>query len=268
MREIRRGDGIVRDIRDNFPIEPLPYDVLLWSGGPDALMAYFALAQRGSEETIRLLFVDLGHGEIELQSADRLASMIGKADEMVADYSLSDFVKWEVGGGTALPLRNLLMAMVASYYGDRIWMGIGREQSAHDKRQDVLRRLATVISDCYPDTSAKSKTSWCKGRKITIGSPIFHWTKSQGLQWFLNTIENAQELWLTSRSCFSSELWQCGDCTSCLQRALAELEILGKVITEYEVDPRQTERAREWVRRAKAGLVKPVDLRPILDHLA
>jgi 7-cyano-7-deazaguanine synthase in queuosine biosynthesis len=184
--------------------------ILLISGGIDSLIAWFYLKKPW------MLYCKLGHK----YQAKELASLkgLGQAipefkEKLIFDNSL-EIGSWEVGDKAYIPNRNLLLAICASNFSDRIYMGGIKGDDVEDKNPKAFK----VMSKCLTKIS--------KNRQIKILSPFWKMTKEQIIKWYL--LQGYPAEWLNiSISCYDKNYkGQCGECPSCFRKWIA-LESVG-----------------------------------------
>lgn len=201
-------------------------DVLLFSGGLDSLIAYFYL------ENPLCLFVNMHqkYAEIELECVKKMQQEIGM--DLIIDDTTFDFHEVEQDDLT-IPNRNAYLAMLASNYGDNIWMAAVDGDYNHDKTPEIFDAMSMFLSKL-------------KGRPIHVKSPFWNMTKTEMIKWYINQGYNIE--WLKmSYSCFAGNKYQCGRCSSCLRRWVGMYN--NGIIEDYEEDPITWERIPEYIKR-------------------
>ena len=174
--------------------------VLLYSGGMDSW-----LISRLWNPDIKL-FVNVGTKSC-IEEMKRLPK-----DVIVED--LSFLGKFEQKGENFfLPLRNLFLVEVASYYGDVICLGATGQSTHFDKNSIFAEKTESVVNYLYSENSNK---------KIQIVMPYLNKTKEQMLTEFVEKGGDLKEAFESSFSCYSPiNGKECGVCNSCKRKIKA-----------------------------------------------
>ena len=178
-------------------------DVLLFSGGIDSLSAWFYLGNPKS------IYIDMmtKYSQKEIECIKELEKLIPDLNvEIVKGINLGQF---EEGVNAFIPNRNLILASIACNYGDRIIMAGIKDDNVEDKNPKAFKKMSEVL------------TLISKDRKIEVYSPFWKMSKTDIVGWMLDNVIDAEKMLRTSVSCYSSESLQCGDCPSCLRKAIA-----------------------------------------------
>ena len=175
--------------------------VLLYSGGMDSA------ALRFLHMPDVLLYVDLG---TEYSSWERSHLPAG-----TIILELKDLGKLEVPGGI-LPGRNLILATIASCYGERILLGATKEDRVLDKSTKFCRDTGELLSYLW------SPQWWTAGKTIGVEAPLKGLTKSEILAMYKENGGNLQELADNSYSCYHPEGDEpCWTCKPCVRKWMA-----------------------------------------------
>ncbi len=190
--------------------------VLLYSGGMDSLLADFFW-----QPDLRL-YCSIGHRYegIELSAMKN----IGLPWIQDSRLSLSDKEREDA----IIPLRNLFFIAIASFYGDRIGLGVLSGEVNGDKSVLFKDLLTDTLNKCY------EPSYWSDGRHIEVHYPIGTMTKAQAVKRYLLFGGDVSKL-LTTVSCYSGEDIHCGVCSNCLKRYIA-LQLNG-IDEPYKQDP-------------------------------
>lgn len=186
-------------------------EVLCLSGGLDSIIAYFYLKHP------QPLYFKLGHRyeKKELNSIRNLEKLIPDFNPIYIDNL--KLGEWEYGDNAYIPMRNLLIATMASMYGDKIYIVGIKGDRVGDKSPEAFDIMSFAMN--FIKKSDR--------KKIEIASPFWKMTKSDIIEWFLQNVDNAEEIMRTSVSCYDEKtLGQCGACPSCFRKWIA-LEVNG-----------------------------------------
>ncbi len=205
-------------------------DILLFSGGLDSYIAYFYLQKP------TCLFIDLKHkyAEVEKRTVCRLQPYMGNS--IIIEDHVLNLSKWEQED-SIIPLRNIYMAMIATNYGDNIWV-IGVEGDyVHDKSPLAFEKMSMFL------------TSFCE-RPIKIDSPFWNMTKTEHVAWYVQNGYSISEL-LKTYSCFDPDGIHCGHCPSCFRRWIAMFN--NDIQEQYKKNPLDWPMIPEYIERMKNG---------------
>lgn len=183
-------------------------DILLFSGGVDSLIGYFWLHRP------KILYFKMGHKyeKKELNCIENLCKLIPNLKENLTIIDDIKLGKYENGKNAYIRFRNILMAEVASNYGERIIICGVKGDNISDKSLKAYKKM----NNCLNEISKKDD------KHIQIFSPFWTYTKTNLIKWGLENIPNFIELLKNSVSCYDEHtLGQCGKCNSCLRKAIA-----------------------------------------------
>lgn len=190
------------------PIKPnYSKTVLLFSGGMDSIMAWKLY------KPDILLYIKCGskYEKKEIAFCKRLIKKY-KAP-IIFDNSLS-LGQWE-RSDAIIPLRNLLFISIASYYGDKIYIGAMNGDRTLDKSIEFLAKTQRLLGYLY------QKQHWTDLRHIKIealyGKRL---TKTELVSEYLSTGYD-KKLLIESLSCYDAKEGHCGNCKPCFRKWVA-----------------------------------------------
>jgi len=178
--------------------------ILLFSGGMDSLIAWYYLGKPDA------LYVNLGHryNRKEEQACLRISLETGMKIFFDRRLSLADKEMRDAN----IPLRNLFLCMIASYYVDtdvsEIYLITQKgEMGIPDRDMEFMRMASDLLSKLH-------------NRCITVLTPFKEMYKSDMVNWYL---ENALPLEILNMTvgCFSDKEGHCGDCGACFRKYVA-----------------------------------------------
>jgi len=175
-------------------------DVLLFSGGLDSYIASFYLKEP------LCLFIDLKHryADIEKNTIKNLREYM--TNQIIIEENILHLSKWE-REDAIIPLRNIYMSMIATNYGDNVWVVGVEGDLTHDKNPHAFEKMSRFL------------THFCD-RPISVDSPFWNMTKTEHVRWYIENGYSISEL-LKTYSCFSPSGLHCGHCSSCFRRWIA-----------------------------------------------
>jgi 7-cyano-7-deazaguanine synthase in queuosine biosynthesis len=174
--------------------------VILFSAGMDSHM----LAHAFPDAT--LLFIDSGarYTEKELASIKKTAPR-----EPIIVRNVLDLSQYE-RDDAIVPARNLLLATVASYYGDQLIIGATAGDNSTDKDAWFAELAATTLNHIY-------SCSHFNRPKVSIELPFKNLSKGQMLDEYLLSLGDLDTL-INTTSCYSDVDGHCGQCKACIRK--------------------------------------------------
>lgn len=192
--------------------------VILTSGGLDSIIAYYyAKIERGlSDEDILPLWVDLGH-PYNKKEENVIDCMPFEITKMRLDLIRSEFdnIPGKGDGQQIIPGRNLILASIASSFGEEIWlMALDGERHIYAKERDKSERFFKDATELltYVFNISRPET-----RLVT---PFENMTKTEILAWAIKNEVPKYVIKLTS-TCYDDKYKSCGDCPACFKRWVA-----------------------------------------------
>lgn len=187
--------------------------ILCLSGGIDSTVAWWYLGKPKG------IFFALNHKyqDKEIRAIYRLKKLTNDAfnPEIVPNLNLGNYEQ----PSSYIPNRNLLIASIASNYGNKIYIVGVKGDNVEDKSPLAFETMSFVLNTIRKPTDLK----------IEICSPFWHMTKTQIITWAIENIPNAEKVLQSTVSCYSplsvSE-HQCGACPACFRKWIA-LEAAG-----------------------------------------
>jgi len=211
-------------------------DVLLFSCGIDSLSAWFFMKKP------KCIYMDLNtpYSKKEMVTIKKLENLIPDLKvEIIKGINLGQFEK---GDKAFISNRNLILAAIACNYGNRIIIGGIEDDCVEDKCPKAFNAMSLCL-----ETIAKKPSPI-----IEVYSPFWSVSKSEIIQWMLEHVENVKQILRTSVSCYSEDLGQCGDCPSCLRKAVA-FEACGLNLDFFKKDVTRCSLIIQYIKDMKAG---------------
>ena len=225
---------------DDRATNELDREVLLFSGGVDSLIAWHYL------EFPQPLYVLAAHRYLskEVNCIENLSKIIPKLNvEFAHGPSLG---KFEFGDKAYIAQRNFHFALMASHYGNKIYMGGIKGDKVEDKTPEAFK----VISFAMNFVKKPSEPT------IKIKSPFWEMTKTDIIKWFLDNYPRAyvEKVLKTSISCYDQKTYgSCGRCSACFRKWIA-LESVGlKTWKWFEKDIRKWKGCKEYREKMEKG---------------
>ena len=113
-----------------------------------------------------------------------------------------------------IPNRNAHLVLLASHYGETIWLGSVYGDRSFDKDEAFYSHMTTLLDHMW------SEQHWTEERKFMISSPFKDKTKTQLVYEFLE-MDGTEEALLTSYSCYEGDEKHCGHCKACFRKWVA-----------------------------------------------
>lgn len=117
-----------------------------------------------------------------------------------------------------IPHRNTIMALLASNYGNKIYIGATKGDTTRDKDWTWKSQMDGLLNYFGEDTHKVAIDEY----PFEVRMPVKDLTKTQILEKYLDEGGDPQELVDYSRSCYNGEDGlECGRCRSCIRKAIA-----------------------------------------------
>lgn len=213
----------------------------MYSGGLDSLIAYYYLKHNHKVDPV-LVYCDIGHRyfDKELLAIERIKEQSNGAIRPILDHTLS-LGKWEQDNAN-IPMRNMFLAMVGSYYGNHIHVVCQKgEQDIPDRGPEFFAQATDMIT-------------FLNDRLIKIYPTFQDMTKTEMVKWYLDNGFDPNIL-KSSISCYSSTGRLCGRCSSCFRRWVAMS--LNGIEEKYDQKPWEWVGVPSYVERIKTGKIHP-----------
>jgi len=177
--------------------------ILLFSGGIDSLSAWFYLGKP------KAMYINLKtkYSKKEMKCIKELQKLI--PDLTVDIINDINFGQFEEKKNAYIPNRNLLLSIIASNYSNNIILAGIKDDVVEDKNPKAFKEMSKLL------------TLISKQRNIKITSPFWDMSKIDIINWMKKNVDNYQKILETSVSCYSKGNKQCGNCPSCLRKAIA-----------------------------------------------
>ena len=224
-------------------------DAVAVSGGPDSLIAYKMTEERYGEAVpyhVSLIHVKGGMaGELERRAVKNIYGKHVRIFDYISAWGLLEEDDHEI------PFRNLLIAMVGTFYGNRIWLAFQAGETSN--RSHDRSREFTVM--------ASMLLTYLTGKPIRVDSPVWDMTKFDMYQWYVDKGFSV-ELLKKTVSCYrpimigERQLKHCGLCKACVRRAMAEWYVGIFDPDDYIHDPRTSPAARRYAEALGQGKYK------------
>lgn len=230
-------------------------EILCLSGGPDSLIAWFFISHGNKP---RCVYVNLNHRYVfkELEAIEKIAEKLKLKIVHAGEIELEKLKKseWDIViddrlmlgdvelPSAEIPLRNSLLAHIASYYGDIVWLAFEKGATinpSHDRSPEFCAKISDLLTHLH-------------GRKTIVDNPFWKTSKGEMVKWYMEHIGDIELLKMTN-SCFSSEPGHCGVCRACLRRAVsftwAGIDCLG----DFNSDIRKNPHIQSYIKKMNAG---------------
>lgn len=183
--------------------------VLLFSGGMDSL-CFDHLCQPDV-----LLYAPSGAGYaarerrciLELQAGGWLHGELVDAGGVLdlARFERDDFI---------VANRNAYLVLLASHYGELIWLGSVDGDRSCDKDEGFYAHMKALLDHMW------QAQHWTEARTFRVGSPYKTITKTELVRRYLAADGDPAAL-LTSYSCYHGDEQHCGVCKACARKRVA-----------------------------------------------
>jgi 7-cyano-7-deazaguanine synthase in queuosine biosynthesis len=147
-----------------------------------------------------------------------------------------------------IPFRNAEMIVTAAQVGERIVLGVLKDEINSDKSEEFFSGIANVLNVCY------RKQYWTEGKVFEVVSPLRSFSKTELVAQYLSRNLPAGPL-LQTVSCYSAQDGHCGECPSCFKRWVA-LRLNG-IEQDFRGDVVQWAHRTGIVAKARSGQYQP-----------
>ena len=175
--------------------------VLLYSGGMDSLIIDHLL----KPDVLLNISMNSAYDERERESfPDKEIVFLDNVINL-RQYERDDAI---------IPNRNAHLVLLASHYGETIWLGSVHGDRSFDKDEAFYGHMETLLNHMWQEQH------WTEERNFTISSPFKDRTKTDLVDEYLLKGGTAEEL-LQSYSCYEGEEKHCGHCKACFRKWVA-----------------------------------------------
>ena len=175
--------------------------VLLYSGGMDSLMIDYLL----KPDVLLNISMNSAYDTRERESfPDKEIKFLDDVIDL-GIYERDDAI---------VPNRNAHLVLLASHYGETIWLGSVSGDRSFDKDEIFYNHMETLLNHMW------QKQHWTEERRFTVSSPFKDRTKTDLVDEYLIKGGTAEEL-LQSYSCYEGEEKHCGHCKACFRKWVA-----------------------------------------------
>lgn len=180
--------------------------LLCFSGGIDSVVSFHFL------KFPQPIYVMFGHRyqTKECKCIGELKKLIPQLKNIIF-FDGPELGKFEEGPKAYISKRNFHLALIASHFGNHIYIVGNKEDIHHDNN----KKAYDVMS------FAMNATQHSKEPKITIESPFWDKSKTDIVKWFLDNYpkDYVEKVLGTSKSCYDAgTMGQCGRCESCRRK--------------------------------------------------
>lgn len=206
--------------------------VLMYSGGLDSYIAYWFL-KRELEIDPLLVYVDLNHRykDYELLAIRETKKYMKNPRIIYEQRLVMGDLEYE---NAYIPMRNSFLAHIGALHGDVIVITAQKgEMDLPDRSIEFYNKISELLS-------------LLNERQIRV-TPLFpEHTKTQIVQWYVKKGLPIEGL-LATHSCYKKR--NCGNCGACFRRWVSFS--LNGIEEKYEVNPWETELAKQYLDKAK-----------------
>lgn len=209
--------------------------VLLYSGGMDSMILDYL------HKPDVLLYIDIGgrYTDKELAALRRTGADASERLEIVS-LPLGRFERPDL----KVPCRNAIFALVASIYGDTVYLGATAGDRTADKSPEYAKAMGGLFDVIW------QKQVWTPKRKVRVVMPLRKWTKTQCVREYLR--QGGQEARLVAApSCYDAEAGHCGACNPCMRKWVA-FKNNGLAVGFFKQDP-QPMLLAAWCKGVRRG---------------
>lgn len=185
--------------------KPRGKSVLLYSGGMDSFIIGTLM-----RPDIWLYLPQQTPYVAQEQKAVRALESCGATPAVTELYGALDLSAFE-RTDAIVPNRNSHLVLLASNYGERIWLAAVNGDRSTDKDEEFCSRQQALLNHMW------SPSHWCEGREFEVQLPGKERTKTQLVADYLHAGHDPAHL-LTSYSCYEGRDQHCGVCKPCFRK--------------------------------------------------
>lgn len=203
--------------------KPRGKSVLLFSGGMDSLCF-----DRLCNPDI-LLYCPTGSSYVGVETA-RIHGLVNtgfiNGRKVVIAQNVINLKHWE-RDDAIVPNRNAHLVLVASMFGETIWLGSVSGDRSADKDVGFYRHMEGLLNHMWREQH------WTEERRFTVGSPYKEITKTKLVaEWLGSGVAHPEQAMRLSYSCYRGADVHCGVCKPCSRKRVA-LENNDLFLTNY-----------------------------------
>ena len=194
--------------------------VLLFSGGMDSLMINALL----KPDILLNVNMNSTYDARERETFPNLISEFKQGENYIYLDKELDLGIYE-RDDAIVPNRNAHLVLLASHYGETIWLGSVNGDRSFDKDEIFYHHMETLLNHMW------QAQHWTEERRFTVSSPFKDRTKTDLVEEYLEK-GNLPQYLLDSYSCYEGEQQHCGQCKACFRKWVA----LENNVVEYNRD--------------------------------
>ncbi|GEM_PF-285053 len=184
--------------------------VLLFSGGMDSVM--FDLLLKPDV----LLYIPTGsnYENVETMKIKELArNNIIDGDKLIIMDKTLNLAPFE-RDDLIVPNRNAYLVLMASHFGETIYLGSVYGDRSYDKDEDFYDLMEKLLNHMWLEQH------WTEQREFSISSPYKDTTKTELIKKYVAAGGKVQNI-LDSYSCYRGKKQACGICKPCVRKAVS-----------------------------------------------
>ena len=174
--------------------------VVMFSGGVDSLIAWFYL----NKPKCVHVNLHLPYSKKEIEAVNYFSDRFNMNCEIVDISFIDSFPFSPTLEDPFIPSRNLFLAIIGSWFGEKICIAGVRGDLVEDKNPEAFKMMSKII------------TSFSR-KKVEVFSPFWDMTKGDIVKWYLDNIKDIEALHKTV-GCYHPTMHQCGNCGSCFRK--------------------------------------------------
>ena len=183
--------------------------VLLFSGGMDSLMINTLLRP----DILLNVNMNSTYDARERETFPNLISEFKQGENYIYLDKELDLGIYE-RDDAIVPNRNAHLVLLASHYGETIWLGSVNGDRSFDKDEIFYHHMETLLNHMW------QPQHWTEERRFTVSSPFKDRTKTDLVEEYLMKAGQPQFL-LDSYSCYEGDQKHCGHCKACFRKWVA-----------------------------------------------
>ena len=177
--------------------------VLLFSGGQDSLIINYIM----KPDVLLNISMNSNYDKTERATFDSIGIDSDKLVNLDEVMNLGMFERDDA----IIPNRNAHLTLLASHFGETIWLGSVHGDRSFDKDEKFYTRMEDLLNHMWQDQH------WTEKRTFSISSPFKDRTKTDLVEEYLDRKGNPIYLY-NSYSCYEGKEQHCGQCKACFRK--------------------------------------------------
>lgn len=180
--------------------------VLLYSGGLDSWL--IRALNRDKIDVTLYINLHTRYADYEMRNLPN--------DVIIEEINLGRFERDD----GIMPLRNMYFAMIASYYGNNVWLGQISGDRPLDKTTTFYSKVSSILT--YLHSDFRNNVFYSPIKEFTLSAPFSYHTKTSLLRLYIESGGDIRTAIDNVRSCYNATgADRCNQCKACFRNWVA-----------------------------------------------